>query len=484
MRMRTLCGTILAIAVACSRVAFAGAEYPELPQKITDETVEAREARMAWWQHDRFGMFIHFGLYSAAARHEWVKSYEYIPDEEYDAKYFLRFNPDLFDAREWVAAAKRAGMKYVVLTTKHHEGFCLWDTKTTDYKITNTPFGRDLVREFVDACRAAGLKVGFYFSLMDWHHPDYTVDIGHPQRPKDKRDWTQENFDRLNAGKDMKRFREFMFAQVRELLTDYGKIDVIWYDFTIKDKFGKTYKDWNAVELVRLTRRLQPGAIIDSRLDLMDTDDGWDFVTPEQFKVQSWPTVRGQRVPWETCQTFSGSWGYFRDEETWKSVPQLVELLAHTVSFGGNLILNVGPTARGEFDARATERLDGIARWMHFNSRSIYGCGPAPDGFDAPYGTILTYNKTTKRLYIHLFDYPMGFLPLAFLDKIEYAQFLHDGSEVNIRPPKTHHSQSGDQKNALGGLVLPVKQPTVDCPVVECWLNETIEELNTKDLTK
>ena len=189
-----------------------------------------------------------------------MKSYEYIPDEEYDSKYFSRFDPDLLDAKAWVAAAKRAGMKYVVLTTKHHEGFCLWDTKTTDYKSTNTPFGRDIVREFVDACREAGLKVGFYFSLMDWHHPDYTVDIGHPRRPKDKRDWTEENFARLNAGKDMARFREFMFAQVRELLTGYGKIDIIWYDFTIKDRFGKTYKDWNAVELVRLTRRLQPTA--------------------------------------------------------------------------------------------------------------------------------------------------------------------------------------------------------------------------------
>ena len=450
-----------------------GEEYPELPRRITSETDEARAERMAWWRHDRFGMFIHFGLYSVAARHEWVKSLEYIPDEEYDSKYFSRFDPDLLDAKAWVAAAKRAGMKYVVLTTKHHEGFCLWDTKTTDYKSTNTPFGRDIVREFVDACREAGLKVGFYFSLMDWHHPDYTVDIGHPRCPKDKRDWTEENFARLNAGKDMARFRDFMFAQVRELLTGYGKIDIIWYDFTIKDKFGKTYKDWNAVELVRLTRRLQPTAIIDSRLDLMDTDDGWDFVTPEQFKVQSWPTVRGKRVPWETCQTFSGSWGYYRDEETWKSVPQLVELLVHSVSHGGNLILNVGPTARGEFDARATERLDGLSSWMHWNSRSIYGCGPAPDGLDAPHGTILTYNEKAKRLYIHLFDYPMGFLPLAFLDKIEYAQFLHDGSEVKIQPPATHHSQSGDQKGALGGLVLPVKKPAVDCPVIECWLKQT-----------
>jgi len=269
----------------------------------------------------------------------------------------------------------------------------------------------------------------------------------------------------------MDRFRAFMFAQVRELLTKYGKIDIIWYDYTAKEKeYGRTYKDWDAVNLVKLTRELQPGILIDSRLDLMDTDDGWDFVTPEQFKVQSWPTIRGQKVPWETCQTFSGSWGYYRDEETWKSVPQLVELLVHTVSMGGNLILNVGPTARGEFDGRAMERLEGMGRWMHHNARAVYGCGPAPEGFAAPNGTALTYDAKARRLYMHLFDYPMGFLPLPFLDKVEYAQFLHDGSEIELKPPAEHHQQSGDQVGALGGIVVPMKKPPVEVPVVEMWL--------------
>ena len=142
----------------------------------------------------------------------------------------------------------------------------------------------------------------------------------------------------------------------------------------------------------------------------------------------------------------------------------------HSVSKGGNLIMNVGPTARGEFDWRARERLDGFAKWMHWNSRSIYGCGAAPDGLAAPNGTILTYNEKTKRLYIHLCDYPMGFLPVAFLDKIEYAQFLHDASEIALRQPSKRHSQSGDQIGELGGLVLPVKKPAVEIPVVECWI--------------
>ena len=472
---RRLAALALAVAVG-PLAAVAGAEYPELPLRLTSETPQAKAARMAWWRQGRFGMFVHFGLYAMAARHEQVKLREAIADETYDSKYFARFNPDLFDARAWAKAAKAAGMRYMVLTVKHHEGFCLWDTKTTDYRITKTPFGRDLVREYVDACRDEGLRVGFYFSLIDWHSPDYTLDYKHPRHQALcnrglRGEALEREVARLNAGRDMARFRRMMFAQVTELLSDYGKIDVIWYDFTPKAaKFGKTYRDWDAVELVRLTRRLQPDIIMDNRLDLMDTEDGWDFVTPEQFKVQSAPTVRGQPVPWETCQTFSGSWGYYRDETSWKDVPQLISLLVHSVSKGGNLILNVGPTARGEFDARATDRLNGLARWMHANGRAIYGCGPAPEGFVAPEGTMLTYNAATKTLYLHLMEYPLGFLPISFWDRLAYAQFLHDGSELFVRPPPKRHSQSGEQKGDFGGLTLPVERPAGMIPVVELKL--------------
>ena len=465
----------LALAVL-SLVAFAGEEYPELPRKITDETPAQKAERMAWWQHDRFGMFIHFGLYAVPGRHEWVQSTEYIDPKAYAEKYMKRFNPDLYDAKEWARMAKAAGMKYAVLTTKHHEGFCMWDTKTTDYKITNTEFGRDLVREYVDAFRAEGIRIGFYFSIKDWHHPDYTVDVTHPLRPKDKRDWSDEKFAELNKGKDWNRYRKYMWDQIDELLTDYGKIDIIWFDYTVKypehPNWGKSYKDWDAVNLVRHTRKLQPGILIDSRLDLMDTDDGWDFVTPEQYKAREWPTVRGQRVPWETCQTFSGSWGYYRDEETWKSVPQLIELLTETVSKGGNLILNVGPTARGEFDGRARERLEGFAKWMHWNARSIYGCTVPPEGITAPNGTAVTYNPKTNRVYIHLYDYPMGTLPLEWLDRAEYAQFLHDGSELKFRQRlRIAHSQSGNTHD-IGGIDLPMKKPDVSVPVIEVWLKK------------
>ena len=463
----------MALALA-ALMAFAGEEYPELPRKITDETAAEKAERMAWWQHDRFGMFIHFGLYAVPARHEWVQSYEYIDPKAYAEKYMKRFNPDLYDAKEWARMAKAAGMRYAVLTTKHHEGFCMWDTKTTDYKITNTEFGRDLVREYVDAFRAEGIRIGFYFSIKDWHHPDYLIDQTHPLRPKDG--FSDEKFAKLNEGKDWNRYRKYMWDQIDELLTDYGKIDIIWFDYTVKNRehpnWGKTYKDWDAVNLVRHTRKLQPGILIDNRLDLMDTDDGWDFVTPEQFKVQCPPTVRGREVPWETCQTFSGSWGYYRDEETWKSVPQLLELLIHSVSMGGNLIMNVGPTARGEFDGRAKERLEGFAKWMHVNARSIYGCGAAPADLSVPNGTALTYNREKGRLYVHLYDYPMGYLPVEWIDRIEYAQFLHDGSEIKFRQPPKAHNQSGEQRKFFGGLVLPMKKPDVSVPVIEIWLKK------------
>ena len=459
---------------ACAAMAFgaAVAEEPKPPKRIFGETDAQRSQRMAWWTDSRFGMFIHFGLYAVPGRHEWVKSREGMTSEEYDGKYLPRFNPDLYDAKQWARAAKSAGMKYAVLTTKHHEGFCMWDTATTDYKITKTVFGRDVVREFVDAFRAEGLRVGFYFSIMDWHHPDYTVDYPHPLLQRLKR---RQGVDlkaevaKLNANRDMDRYRKYMFDQVRELLTGYGRIDIMWYDYTPKGEFGKTWQDWNAVELMKMTRRLQPHVLVDSRLDLMESDDGWDFVTPEQVKAADWPLVRGRKVPWETCQTFSGSWGYHRDENTWKSVPQLIELLSETVSKGGNLIMNVGPTARGEFDCRTMDRLEGFAKWMHHNARSIYGCTAAPEGFRAPNGTALTYNPERNTLYVHLYDYPMGFLPLGFYEKVKYAQFLHDGSEILIKRPGRRHGQSGELK-PVGGLVLPVLKPHVEVPVIEVFL--------------
>jgi alpha-L-fucosidase len=429
-------------------------------KRIGYEKPGDQEKRLAWWTNDRFGMFIHWGLYALPARHEWVKKYEKLTNADYQ-KYFEQFNPDLYDPKEWAKMAKAAGMKYAVITTKHHEGFCLFDSKYTDYKATNTAAKKDLIKEWVDAFRSEGLKVGFYYSLLDWHHPDFTVDKHHPQQPADNSDTA---YARLNQGKDMRKYREYLHNQVRELLTNYGKIDIMWLDFSYPGKNGKGRDDWGSEELMKLMHKLQPGIIVDNRLDLNDYEDGIDFVTPEQYMVSEWPMHNGKRVAWETCQTFSGSWGYHRDEDSWKSPEQLLLLLIGSVSKGGNLLLNVGPTARGLFDYRAKDALSAIGDWMALNSPSIYGCTQAPDEFKAPSGTLLTYNAVTRKLYVHLLVWPLNKLVLPGFDqKVKYVQFLHDNSEIKY---------VGKENQGSRDLVLtmPLKKPSVEIPVIELTL--------------
>lgn len=434
-------------------------------QKLGNETEAQKQERLAKWTNDRFGMFIHWGIYALPARHEWVRHNERITEADYQ-KYFDNFDPDLYNPREWARKAKEAGMRYAVITTKHHDGFCLFDSKYTDYKATKTMAGRDLIREFVDAFRAEGLDVGFYYSLIDWHHPDFTIDRSHPQRPSNPDDYAK-----LNEGRDMNKYREYLHNQVRELLTNYGKISVLWLDFSYPGKFGKDDKDWDSKKLLAMVRQLQPGIIINDRLNLSDYEDGWDFTTPEQFKVSKWPEVNGKRVPWETCQTFSGSWGYYRDEMTWKNTRQLLVLLIESVSKGGNLLLNVGPTARGDFDARADKALASMGKWMSHNSRAIYGCTQAPDGFEAPENSLLTYNPKTNRLYIHLLDYPLQNLTLSnYKGKVKYAQFLHDASELQITEKYGHWMKEEVGANDLN-LSLPVMKPDYEIPVIELILN-------------
>jgi alpha-L-fucosidase len=426
--------------------------------QLKAETPEQKSKRMAWWTDARFGMFIHWGLYALPARHEWVKNNERMTNEQYQ-KYFEEFNPDLYNPKEWARMAKEAGMKYVVLTAKHHEGFCLFDSKFTDYKAPNTPYGKDIIREYVDALRGEGLKVGFYYSLIDWHHPEYTIDRVHPQRQE-----SDTAYVRLNKNRDMAKYRIYLKNQVRELLTNYGEISVMWFDFSFPGKNGKDHNDWGSEDLLNMVRTLQPGIIIDDRLDLKEMEGGWDFESPEQYKVEKWPEHNGKKVYWETCQTFSGSWGYYRDENTWKSTPQLLELLIESVSKGGNLLLNVGPTARGVFDFRAQDRLKAMGEWMKYNNRSIYNCTEAPAEFAAPANTLLTYNPKTKRLYVHLLSYPMGNLTLRNMgDKVKYIQFLHDASEIKFR------QGNGDAKNNLQ-LQLPVQKPPVEIVVLEVIL--------------
>ena len=427
----------------------------------------------SWFIHDRFGMFIHFGLYALPARHEWVKTNEFISEEKYQ-KYFDHFDPDLFDAHEWAKKAKAAGMKYAVLTTKHHEGFCLFDSKHTDYKITNTPFGRDLVKEYADAFRAEGLHVGFYYSLIDWHHPEFPIDSLHPRR-------NDPNAEELDKGRDVHKYAAYMRDQLTELLTNYGKIDILWLDFSythpnpasvkpwMQHGGGKGKNEWESEKLISLVRSLQPEIIIDNRADLEQ-----DLWTPEQYQVLDWPKhpKTGERVTWEACQTFSGSWGYHRDEKSWKSPRMLIEMLINTVCIGGNLLMNVGPTSRGNFDKRADAALEAFGEWMHVNGRSIYGCTMADPEFTVPRGCRFTQSADGKRLYVHLMEYPYAFLEMrGFAGKVDYAQFLHDGSEIKFtEKSSTHFSECRTEADDLLVLELPVPAPDVTVPVIELFL--------------
>lgn len=419
----------------------------------------------AWFQHDRFGMFIHWGLYSMPARHEWIKQMELMSDEWYQT-YFELFNPDMFDPKAWAKAAREAGMKYFVITTKHHEGFCLWDTKYTDFKVTNTPAGRDLLREVVDAFRAEGLKIGFYYSLLDWHHPQFPVDRIHPLSKHAT--ITEEEYKAYNKNRDVKKYAKYMRDQVTELLTNYGKIDVLWFDFSYPGERGKGRDDWESEKLIKLVRKLQPWVVVDNRLDLPGSGD---IVTPEQYTPsEGIKDDQGKPVVWEGCQTFSGSWGYHRDETSWKSPEQCIEMLVNHVSRGGNLLMNVGPTSRGYFDARALDRLGVYAKWMKYNSRAIYGCGSAPAGIKAPEDCRYTYNPVTKRLYLHLFAWPFRSILLPGLaGKVRYTQLLQDGSELGFYDKTGEEAGNMVEKGKAGDveLFLPVNKPDCVVPVVE-----------------
>jgi alpha-L-fucosidase len=433
-------------------------------QKIWNETEKAKTERLSWWTEARFGMFIHWGIYAQASRHEWVMQREKISKDDY-RKYFEVFNPDLFNPTEWAKKAKAAGMKYAVITTKHHDGFCLFKSEYTDYHVMNTPYGKDIIREWTDAFRAEGLGIGFYYSLIDWHHPHFTIDRAHPLRPEDAKEYK-----RLNKGRDMSIYRTYLKNQVREILTNYGKVDIIWLDYSYPGEDGKGRDDWGSVELIKMVRELQPEIILNDRADLKEYQGGGDFSTPEQFKVDKWPEVNGKKIPWETCQTFSGSWGYYRDEHTWKDNKQLLVLLIESVSKGGNLLLNVGPTARGTIDIRAQKALEGMGEWMKYNNRSIYGCTQAPEQYKVPENCLLTYNPATNRLYIHLLDYPIqNFLLPGYKDKIKYAQFLHDASEVQIKEQYGHWGKGEMDRNDVN-LRLPVNKPRVEIPVIEVFL--------------
>lgn len=424
-----------------------------------------------WMIDARFGLFIHFGLYSNGARHEWVKSLELLTDDQYQP-YFDHWDPDLCDPVGWADMAVDAGMKYAVLTTKHHEGFCLWDTALTDYKSTNTPFGRDVVGEFVEAFRSAGLRVGLYHSLLDWHHEHYTIDANHPRRH-------DVDAYAVNADRDMAVYREFLLGQVTELLTDYGRIDYLFYDFSFPgdpyrhipgsypDFAGKGRLDWDSDRIMQVSRELQPGVVINDRLDLPG-----DFLTPEQHQPVDVPMRDGEPVMWEGCHTINGTWGYHRDNRQFLAADTLVRLLVDSVSKGGNLLLNVGPTGRGTIDDVSKDTLATIGEWVRLHGRSVFGAGPS---YYTPPADA-RYTQRGDRLYLHLFAWPVNLVHLPGLaGKVSYAQLLHDGSEIPIR--SINPVEPGDSVTPFGlpddclTLMVPRPTPDIAVPVIELFLN-------------
>ena len=343
----------------------------ETPSKEYQARYQEVMKQTQWWREARFGMFIHFGAYAVPGRGEWVKSNERLTTEQYQ-KYVDAFNPLDFDAKKWAKAAKAAGMKYAVLTAKHHDGFCMFDTKLTDYKLSKQFGGRDLVREFLDAFRAEGLKVGLYYSVIDWHHPDYPNVGNHPQR--DDKEYAKRKFNWDN-------YLKYMHGQVEELTKNYGKLDIMWFDYSFGEYSGEK---WKANELVKMIRSNQPGIILDNRLkvnegvSLKQREIGTlgDFETPEQGIPEA-PLVDkyNNPIPWETCMTMNGVWGYSESDHNWKSPELLIHCLVNCVSKNGNMLLNVGPDPRGNFPAECVKILAEMGKWMDKNGESIYGCG-------------------------------------------------------------------------------------------------------------
>lgn len=407
-----------------------------------NEVVRQRTERTKWYCHDRYGMFIHWGLYSIPGRGEWVRSVERIPHEEYK-KYMNEFKVEDYDPKEWARIAKKAGMKYAVLTAKHHDGFCLFDTQYTDFKSTNTPCKRDLVREFVDAFREEGIKVGLYFSIIDWRHPDFPhyKDMHHPMR---------DNKDYSNESRDFDKYLDFMFHQVRELLTNYGKLDLMWFDFSYGEMKGEK---WKASELIKLIRGLQPDIIIDNRLEGSAEDAGsirtlkpspysGDFASPEQMIPPACICDEaGAPIPWEACITLNNNWGYAAHDHHYKSSKLVIRTLVECVSKGGNLILNVGPDSKGRIPKEAVNILKDVGEWMKDNGDSIYGCTFSE--FEKPeWGR---FTQKGKHLYAHVMEEQVGAICLPHMaEKIQSMRLLRDGSEIkesfywNLKEYKDH----------------------------------------------
>jgi alpha-L-fucosidase len=436
---------------------------------LVNETPQEFDARMEWFRDAKFGMFIHWGLYSVAAGEwngkpvrgigEWLLSNAQITPEDY-APLQQRFNPVKFDAKRWVEIAKNAGMKYIVITSKHHDGFGLWDSKLSEWDVGGSPFApRDPLKELADACAEAGIRLCFYHSIMDWHHPDYLP----------RREWDT----RSSEGADYDRYEAYMKAQLKELVTGrYGKVGILWFD----GEWEGTWTHEKGKALYDYVRGLDPDIIVNNRVDTgrsgmegitREGDYRGDYGTPEQ---QIPATGLGAGVDWETCMTMNDTWGYKKNDGNWKSDADLVRKLVDIASKGGNFLLNVGPTGEGEIPAPSVERLEAMGEWMKVNGRAIYGTQANPFPEPPSWGRITRAKNEdgSDRLYLHVFDWPSD-------GRLVLTGLLSEPRAVQILGQRTRNLWPASLEGATLVLSLPKEPVDAVCTVIAVDLAEPLE---------
>jgi len=428
-----------------------GAEPAVLGQAGPGEQAD-RDRRMKWWHEARFGMFIHWGLYAVIGQHEWAMEVEGIPVSQYE-QLAKHFTPKPHAAREWARLAKRAGQKYMVMTSKHHEGFCNFETKLTNYCAPKQACGRDLVAEFVEAARGEGLRVGFYYSLMDWHHPDGA------------RCLTDE------AAR--KRFVEYTHGLVRELMTQYGKIDILWYDVS----WPLSPEQWESEKMNKMVFELQPDIIVNNRNGLPG-----DFATPEQH-IEA---AKGGRA-WETCMTMNESWGYQKADTDWKSPETIVTNLATCAHGGGNYLLNIGPKPDGSVPEESVRILTEVGQWMDKNGPTIYETEPC----NADWHIYGGYTRHGNTLYMHITHWPGEtpagnwlefFRPQSVVSigglraKVKSARLFASGKPVAF--------EQGDQYVRFTGLPIQAPDSPVTVLAIECDSEPVVNHTDVRNFRK
>ena len=445
-----------------------------LGSNVVWETPAQRDARMAWWREARFGMFVHWGLYSGLAGTwdgkpvaktggmEWIQNLVKADTDAYAKAALPKFQPKPGFAREWAKLAKEAGCKYLVFTTKHHEGFGLYASKFGDYN-AGAKLNRDLVKEIVEACRAEGLRVGFYHSLIDWHHDqyDYTRAKGLP--------YPLAGQPSPNGPRDHAKYIDYLHRQVGELMSNYGPVDIVWWDFSSKDFQGD--EAWRATDLIREVRAKQPQIIMDNRLYSAQTvkvaqdeskefnADHGDFITPEQ-RI---PATGLPNVDWETCMTLNTTWGYSEHDHAWKDDTTLIRNLIDVASKGGNYLLNIGPKGDGSLTPETVKLFKAIGGWMKVNGEAIYGTTASPFAN-------LDWGRATRKgnvIYLHVFDWPKdGKLIVPLKNKVNDARLLAGEKKLKTG------SDTG-----IGGLtiMLPETAPDSIASVIKLTLTDEPE---------